>query len=165
MGSSIDEIVGGLKTCGVSVAASLPDTWLGPLLARLTEDSEIRHVPVCREEEGLAICSGVVLGGSDAVLIVQNAGILSSGTGLLTLPSMNRLPLLLLISYRGSSRDPLFYHVPKGLSTEPFLEALKIPYRVADFHDSLEEQVVTAFKWAHESQGPSALLLHKEHLS
>jgi sulfopyruvate decarboxylase subunit alpha len=165
MGSGIEGIVEGLKTCGISVAASLPDTWLGPLLERLTQEGGIRHVPVCREEEGLAICSGVVLGGEHSVLVAQNAGILSSGTGLLTLVQMNRLPLLLLVSYRGSTRDPLFYHVPKGLRTEPFLQALGVPYSVAESGRDLTEQVQTGFHFAQESQGPFVLLLHKEHLS
>ncbi len=164
MKTRVQEIVEGLKACRIKVAASLPDTWLGPLLGELTQDPDIRHIPVCREEEGIAICAGVVLGGEEAVMIAQNAGILSSGTGLLTLVTMNRIPLLLLVSYRGSTRDPLFYHVPKGLATEPFLRALNIPHRVADFDRGLEEQIKTAFRYAQESQGPSVLLLHKEHL-
>ncbi|MFQ5912605.1 MAG: hypothetical protein ACE5JS_05450 [Nitrospinota bacterium] len=155
----------GLKACGINVAVSLPDTWLGPLLEELSQDEYFRHVPICREEEGLAICCGVVLGGENPVLLAQNAGILSSGTGLLTLPQMNRLPILILVSYRGSTRDPIFYHVPKGLRTEPFLRALGIPYAVAESERSLTEQVVTAFSYTQQSQGPFVLLLHKEHLS
>ncbi len=165
MASGIQEIIEGLKACGIRLTVSLPDTWLGPLLEELSRDGEIRHVPVCREEEGVALCSGFVLGGERPVLLAQNAGILSSGTGLLTLVQMNRLPLLLLVSYRGSTRDPLFYHVPKGLRTEPFLRALDIPYAVAESGRSLAEQVETGFHFAQESQGAFVLLLHKEHLS
>ena len=164
MGSPIREIIDGLTECNIRVAASLPDTWLGPLLGELTQNPDIRHVPVCREEEGVAICSGVVLGGEHAVLIAQNAGILSSGTGLLTLVTMNRIPLLLLVSYRGSTRDPTFYHVLKGLATEPFLRALNIPHRVAEHGKNLAGQIKAAFQYAQVSQGPFVLLLHKEHL-
>ena len=163
-GSKVQEIVAGFKACDIRIAASVPDTWLGPLLVELSRDRYFRHVPVCREEEGLAICCGVILGGENAVLLAQNGGILSSGTGLLTLPHMNRLPLLMLISYRGSAQDPVFYHVPKGLRTEPFFQALGIPYAVAETRKSLTEQVKTGFSYTQQSQGPFALLLHKEHL-
>ena len=50
-----------LTRCGITLAASLPDDWVAPLIERIAADNHIRHVRVAREAEAVAICSGVDL--------------------------------------------------------------------------------------------------------
>jgi sulfopyruvate decarboxylase TPP-binding subunit len=37
-----------------------------------------------------------------------------------------QFPLLMLVSYRGTPEDPVFYHIPKGRATEPVLKGLGV---------------------------------------
>ena len=45
-----------LKNSGVTLAASLPDDWVAPLINRIAADNTMRHVRVAREAEAIAIC-------------------------------------------------------------------------------------------------------------
>ncbi|MFQ5856594.1 MAG: sulfopyruvate decarboxylase [Anaerolineae bacterium] len=144
--------------------AYVPDSWLGPLLRMTDADPDIAVVAATREEEALAICCGALFADMKSVLVIQNSGLLSSGSGVVTLLTMYRLPLLMLISYRGSHRDPNFFHIPKGQATEPVLTGLGIPYAVASPHEDLGRQVERAFAYAEQSSVPFALLLNREDL-
>jgi hypothetical protein len=73
-----------------------------------------RLVRATHEEEALAIACGARLGGARTAMFVQNAGLLSMGAGMVTLAQRYQFPLLMLVSYRGTAEDPVFYHVPKG---------------------------------------------------
>ena len=89
-------ILAGLKGAGIRVVASVPDTWLGPLIADLEADSHFAALRVAREDEGIAVCTGAVLGGAPAAMLLQNGGLLACGTVLTMLPVTHALPLLLL---------------------------------------------------------------------
>jgi sulfopyruvate decarboxylase subunit alpha len=56
-----------IKKCGVTLAASLPDDWVAPLINRIAADKSIRHVSVAREAEAIAICSGAFFSGVRSV--------------------------------------------------------------------------------------------------
>ncbi|MBI2371963.1 MAG: sulfopyruvate decarboxylase subunit alpha [Deltaproteobacteria bacterium] len=152
-------LVRGLKAARIEVVASVPDQWIGLILEEVAKEGSFRSVPVAREEEGIGVCFGAVLGGKGAAMLMQNAGLLSSGTGLVTLHLLHQVPLLLLVSYRGTPGDPLFYHIPKGVRTEPALRALGIPYFLTDAGKDLTAQVCRTWTYARESAGPAALLL------
>ncbi len=157
------EIIQGLKEWGVKIVAYVPDRWIGRLCMDAEADPELTAVNTCREEEGVALCVGALATGTKAVMVMQNAGFLSSGTGI-NFAKMYRVPLLMLISYRGNTDETLHYHVLKGNSTEPVLDGLQIQYRIPDNTRSLTEQVVDAGHYAEAANHPFALLLKKEHL-
>ena len=134
---SADRITTALVAAGVEVAASLPDTWIAPLIARVEAEPKIRHVRVAREDDGVGICAGVSLGGKRAVLICQNAGVLLSANALAGFAHHHQLPFLVLAVYRGSHEDRFYYQMYKGLVTEPILRGLAIPFHVVERGDQL----------------------------
>lgn len=73
---TIHTLVEALIREGVEFSAFLPDSWLSPLLEVIDAADAIRHIPVTREDEGVALVGGMTLGGRKAVLICQNAGLL-----------------------------------------------------------------------------------------
>ena len=158
------QIARGLAAAHVRVAASVPDTWIGSLVEELAKIPGLKTIAACREEEALAIACGVNLAGRRGVALVQNAGLLNCGGLLASLVELYRIPLFLLVSYRGDPRDPIFYHVPKGRHTEPVLRALGIPYALADRRGSLEEQVRRGVEYTVEALGTFALLFSGEDL-
>src|ERR1039457_5174027 len=66
-----------LTRVGVTLAATLPDDWVGPLIGRLDADPSIIHVPVAREAEAVTICSGAFFGGVRSVAVIGNTGLLT----------------------------------------------------------------------------------------
>ena len=161
--ASADRIVKALVSAGVEIAASLPDSWLAPLIARIETESAIRHVRVGREDDGVGICAGASLGGKRAVLICQNAGLLLSANALAGYAHHHQLPFVVLAVYRGSFEDRFYYQMYKGLVTEPVLAALAIPFHVIE---RIEDAAVVgdAVREASLARRPVVVLLRREAL-
>jgi sulfopyruvate decarboxylase subunit alpha len=151
-----------LKRLGFGVAVAVPDGWLGEILVRVEQETTMRLVRATHEEEALAIACGTRLGGVRTALFVQNAGLLSMGAGMVTLAQRYQFPLLMLVSYRGTAEDPVFYHVPKGRVTEPVLRGLGLPHARVDRNRPIAPQVEMAATYTEEASSPFALLLSRE---
>jgi len=156
------ELLDTLKRLGFGAAVAVPDGWLGGILERIEQEPAMRLIRATHEEEALAIACGLRLGGVRTVLIVQNAGLLSSGAGMVCLAQRYQFPLLILVSYRGTPDDPVFYHVPKGRVTEPVLRGLGLAYACAERSRPIGSQVEAAATYAEEASSPFALLLSRE---
>ena len=156
------EILHTLKRLGFGAAIAVPDSWLGEVLVRVEQDTDIKLIRATHEEEALAIACGSRLGGVRTAMFVQNAGLLSMGAGMVSLAQRYQFPLLMLVSYRGTVDDPVFYHVPKGRVTEPVLKGIGLSYAAADRHRPIGQQVEAAATYAEEASCPFALLLSRE---
>ena len=162
--SGAQRIVGGLEAAGVTLAASVPDTWIGRLMATVRESRTIRAVDAAREEEAVAIACGVGLAGGRGAVLIQNAGLFNCGGVLAGLVDLYRIPCFFIVSYRGDRRDPVYYHEPKGRVTEPTLTAWRLPYAIADRAGDLAAQVGRGVEAAEKSRGPFVLLISGEDL-
>ena len=117
---------------GVSLVASLPDSWLTPLLDSLDRAESVRHVRVTREDEGVALVAGANLGRTRAVLICQNAGLLLSVNALAGYGAQHGLPVPVVAAFRGASDDGFYYQAYKGRATVGVLDAIGVPSFVVD---------------------------------
>lgn len=151
-----------LKRLGFGVAVAVPDGWLGEILVRIEQEPTMRLLRATHEEEALAIACGARLGGMRTAMFVQNAGVLSMGAGMVSLAHRYQFPLLMLISYRGTVEDPVFYHAPKGRVTEPVLKGFGLAYARTDRNRPIGPQVEQAATYAEEASCPFALLLSRE---
>lgn len=156
------EVLATLTRLGFGLAAAVPDSWLGEILVRIEQEPSMRLIRATHEEEALAIACGARLGGVRTALLVQNAGLLSMGAGMVCLAQRYQFPLLILVSYRGTAEDPVFYHVPKGRATEPVLNGLHVAFARADRARPIGPQVEAAATYAEEASSPFALLMSRE---
>ena len=117
-------ILDGLKEAGVNLVATLPDINMHMLLERVAADKDVIHVPLCREEEGIGICTGGYLVGKKCALIMQNGGLFNSVNGIVSTLLQYNVPLLLLIYFAGDVGDRSFS--TNGAMTEPVLNALGV---------------------------------------
>jgi sulfopyruvate decarboxylase subunit alpha len=156
------EVLETLQRLSFGAAVAVPDSWLGEVLVRIERQTTIRLVRATHEEEALAIACGARLGGVRTVMFVQNAGMLSMGAGMVTLAQRYQFPLLILVSYRGTPEDPVFYHVGKARATEPVLRGLGVAYQRCDGSRPIGPQVEAAATYAEEASSPFALLLSRE---
>jgi sulfopyruvate decarboxylase subunit alpha len=97
-----------------------------------------------------------------SAMLMQNHGFLASINGIVSFAQLYRIPLLMLISYRGhfGERDP--WQTQGGGATEPLLRALGIPYSFLDDPAKVEKRIAEAQTWAYASLHPAALLLTRE---
>jgi sulfopyruvate decarboxylase subunit alpha len=156
------ELLDVLKRLGFGAAVAVPDSWLGEILVRIEQEPAMRLIRATHEEEALAIACGIRLGGVRTALFVQNAGLLSMGAGMVCLAQRYQFPLLLLVSYRGTPEDAVFYHTPKGRATEPVLRGLGLAHVRTDRHRAIGPQVEAAATYAEEASSPFALLMSRE---
>jgi len=118
----------GMKRAKIDLVASVPCINLRDLLLLVEEDLAIIHVPVTREEEGVGICAGGWIGGRRPALIMQNSGLGNSINALASLNMLFGIPLLMIISHRGTEGESISAQVPMGRLTPALLEAMDIPF-------------------------------------
>ncbi|MGE5302934.1 MAG: thiamine pyrophosphate-binding protein [Alphaproteobacteria bacterium] len=155
-------IVAGLKKAGIDFVATLPDEKMLELIRAVERDAGLKHVPLCREEEGIGICAGAYLAGKKTALIMQNAGFLNSCNALTTTSLQFQIPTLLLIYYAGDLGDRGFTTL--GSVTEPVLHALGIRSTVLGNIEECDEILRGAYVLADDSKRPAAVLLTKRAL-
>src|SRR5216117_2918486 len=121
-----------LKACDIRLMSALPETWLVHLIRMAEDDPDMILVRLAKEEEGVGISAGAHLAGVKSAMLMQNHGFLASINGIVSLAHLYRIPLLMLISYRGEfgERDP--WQTEGGGTTEALLQALRIPYQRLD---------------------------------
>jgi sulfopyruvate decarboxylase subunit alpha len=151
-----------LKASGVRLMSALPETWLVHLMRMADDDPEMKLVRLAKEEEGVGISAGAHLAGVKTAMLMQNHGFLQSINGIVSLARLYRIPLLMLISYRGEfgERDP--WQTEGGGVTEPLLQALNIPYERLDDPSHVAQRIKKAQVLAEASLKPVALLLCRD---
>jgi sulfopyruvate decarboxylase subunit alpha len=156
-------IVAGLKKAGIDFVATLPDEKMLGLIRAIEKDTDLKHVPLCREEEGIGICAGAYLAGRKTAIVMQNAGFLNSCNALTTTSLQFQIPLLMLIYYAGDIGDRGFTTL--GSVTEPVLQALGFRTYVLRRREDIDEILTGAQMLAEDSKKPVAVLLTKSVLA
>jgi sulfopyruvate decarboxylase subunit alpha len=151
-----------LKRGGVRLISALPETWLVHLIRLADDDPEVTLVRLAKEEEGVGISMGAHLAGVKSAMLMQNHGFLASVNGIVSGAQLFRIPLVMLISDRGSfgEKDP--WQTEGGAVTEPVLAALRIPVMRLDDPIRVAERVHQAQTLAYSSNRPVALLLTRD---
>ena len=95
-------------------------------------------------------------------MLMQNHGFLASINGIVSLAQQYKIPLLILISYRGSfgEKDP--WQTQGGNVTEPALRALGIPYFFLDNPETVNKRIRQAQILAESRLQPVAVLLMRD---
>jgi sulfopyruvate decarboxylase subunit alpha len=155
-------IYNGLKRSGVKIVSALPETWLVHLINMADADPDTTLVRLTREEEAIGISAGAHLAGVRSALLMQNHGFLAAINPIVSLAFLYKIPLLMLISYRGhmGERDP--WQTQGGRFTEPVLKALDIPYVQLTNPEDAERRISDAQTLAESSLTPVALLLSRQ---
>lgn len=151
-----------LKANGVRLMSALPETWLVHLIRLADDDPDVTLVRLAKEEEGVGISMGAHLAGVKSAMLMQNHGFLAAINGIVSGAQLYRIPLLMLISDRGSfgERDP--WQTEGGAVTESVLSALRIPMMRLSDPTRVAHQIREAQTLACSSNRPVALLLTRD---
>ncbi len=110
----------------------------------------------------IGISAGAHLAGVNSALLMQNHGFLAAINPIVSLALLYKIPLVMLISYRGhmGEKDP--WQTQGGLATEPILRALNIPTWHLTSSGDIYRRLKDAQTLAHASLHPVAVLLSRE---
>lgn len=96
-----------LKSAGLDFFVSVPCKLLGELIDRLAADESIVYTPVSREEEGMGLACGAHLAGRRPAVVMQNSGFGNSVNAVLSLLNYYKVPVVFVVSHRGSPGEPI----------------------------------------------------------
>jgi sulfopyruvate decarboxylase subunit alpha len=137
-------VIEGLKSAHVRFVVGLPDSMLSGVYVAAERDPEIKYVAVTNEAEGASIAAGAWITGGRSVLVMENSGLRASCEALARLGLVNGVPVTMLMGYRGDLGEPFHWGVNHGMTMEPLLGALRIPYWIVD----REEQIIPTIRQA-----------------
>ncbi len=160
--TSSKAIFDALKQCDIRLLSALPETWLVHLIRMADEDPQTILVRLAKEEEAVGISAGAHFAGVKSAMLMQNHGFLASINGIVSFSQLYKIPLLMLISYRGSfgERDP--WQTQGGNVTEALLRGMCIPYAFLDRIENVPTRIRQAQTLAESSLQPVALLLTRD---
>jgi sulfopyruvate decarboxylase subunit alpha len=136
-----DTVLRTLVDCRFRLATGVPCSLLRGLFAGLdAPDSAdrlpgLRYLPAPREDSALGVASGAALAGERAVVLMQNSGL---GYCLNVLTSFNLIydvPVLLIVSWRGSDGTDAVEHQVIGRQLLPLLDTFDLPQVLLDHED------------------------------
>ena len=151
------EIISNLKKGGADFFLSVPCKLLANMITILEDDKDVYYSAIPREEEGMGICAGAYLGNKLPCIMMQNTGIGNSVNSIVSLLQLYQMPVIFLISYRGTSGEPVGAQAGMASITEEILDTLRIPM----LHCSTErdlEKISTFTNHAKVVEGPVAIL-------
>lgn len=132
------QIVDIIQSSGIDIIMSLPCNMLSGILIEIGR-RPIVHIPVCREEEGVGIAAGAALAGKKPLLLMQNSGLGNSINALLSLTTLYKLPLFIMMSHRGGQGELISAQIPMGDASPTLLNVLNINFVKITHSSELEK--------------------------
>jgi phosphonopyruvate decarboxylase len=153
------EFLNFLREKGFSFATGVPCSYFLRMINEFENQESISYIPAAREDEAVGIASGVAFGGERAFVIMQNSGYATIGDALTSLAQLYKLPMMLIVSWRGLEPDRDFpEHSLMGDVTEETLAGYLLPYWELKDED-WQQTIELALTKMDETSRPVALLV------
>ena len=147
-----------VRNHGVDFFVSVPCSLLGEVIEILETDEEVTYTPVTREEEGIGILAGAYLAGRTPAIVMQNSGYGNIVNAVCSLTNYYNIPIVMLVSHRGSAGERIDAQVPMGDAVQGVMEASGVKCISVEGPsdlDSVDEGIV----WALANEKSIAFLL------
>ncbi|MCR4397979.1 MAG: thiamine pyrophosphate-binding protein, partial [Firmicutes bacterium] len=125
---AVQAVVRGLKAANVEVITTVPESRFKELYPVLHDDPGFRYIMATNEGEAISIAAGARLGGKKSVVIMENCGIREGAEELARLGLTHSIPVVMIMPYVGDIGERNWWGINHGLTMEPMLHALRIPY-------------------------------------
>ena len=148
-----------LKANKVELVAYVPDKVLAPLIKRVHADDFFTVLAPAREEEAVGIVAGAYMAGKRGIVLMQTSGFATLANVLASLAMPFQIPLLMMISERGTLGDFQLGQALVCRTMRPVLESLGIEHYALTRLDDVEFMVDAMIKQAFMTQAPTAMIL------
>jgi sulfopyruvate decarboxylase subunit alpha len=100
------DIIAALKAARVEFVAAVPDivTSAG-LLWPISCDPDLRLIRLCKEDEGVSICTGLAFTDRRAVLLMQQTGLMDSLNSIRAIAVEYQQPVCMIVGLQGKEPD------------------------------------------------------------
>lgn len=99
-------LIAALRAAEVEFVAAVPDIWTSAgFLWPLSTESAIRLIRICKEDEGVSICSGLAYTNRRAVLSMQSTGLLDSINAIRAIAVSYAQPICMLVGLLGRNEQ------------------------------------------------------------
>lgn len=159
-----EEIIRAIKRAGIKFIVALPDRVTSQyLLKTMLRDPDFQIVQVCKEDEGVSICSGLFAAGQRSLLLMQYTGLLDSVNALRGVAVEGENPVCMMVGLLGKEPGVAPTRSKKyGVRVvEPVLDALGIEHQLVE-EPAEVAKIVPAIDKAYASTRPVAMLIGKE---
>lgn len=147
-----------LQQGGVNFFTGVACSILAPLIRALEQHAQLDYLPATREDLAVGFASGAYLAGRTPAVLMQNSGLGHSLNALTSLNLIYKIPLLLIVGYRGAEPGDAPEHWVMGRSCTKLLEAIGVPYWTPE-KETLISDTEVAIKRMHEGKIPVALFI------
>jgi sulfopyruvate decarboxylase alpha subunit len=152
-------VIKALKANEVRLVSYIPDNVLAPLIAAVHEDSWFKVICPAREEEAAGIVAGAYMAGLRGITLMQTSGFATLPNVLASLVVPYRIPLLMLISERGTLGDHQLGQAIVCRTMRPVLQTLGIEHFAVERLEDLEFVAGSMIRQAYATQAPAAIIL------
>jgi sulfopyruvate decarboxylase TPP-binding subunit len=158
------DLIKAIKRAGIRFIVALPDrTTSEHLLKPMMQDPELRVVQICKEDEGVSICSGLYAAGQRALLLMQYTGLLDSVNALRGVAVEGQNPVCMMVGLL--NKEP---GVPPTQSKRygvrivaPVLDAMEIEHHWIETSQDVNT-IVPAIDRAYARLLPVVMLIGRE---
>lgn len=148
-----------LKANDVRLVTYVPDNVLRPLIQGIQADPFFTCFSTAREEEAVGILSGAWMAGMRGILLMQTSGFATLANVLASLPCAFQIPVLMMISERGTLGEFNIGQAMVCRTMRPVLDSLGMEHHTVARLDECEFVVDRTIKQAVMTQAPAALIL------
>ncbi|MCC7487112.1 MAG: hypothetical protein IT529_19240 [Burkholderiales bacterium] len=150
-----------LAEAGVDFVCVFPSSGMSATQKEIDGDPRFTCIYPSNEGEGAAICAGAWLAGKRPALLMENSGMLLSAYQLMRLNAAYDVPLLMVLDHRGGPGEGNWWAMPLGWSMTPVLDALRVPWLMADTAADVATFVPRLVRSMLHSKYPVALILRR----
>lgn len=149
-----------LRGEGFNFFTGVPCSLLAGLFATLENQSEVPFIPAVREDSGVGLCAGAYMAGKLPVLMMQNSGLGNSLNAFTSLSLIYKLPVLVIMSWRGFGGKDAPEHVIMGEINEKLLRTAGLEYAILT-EKNIQEVLAAAIGKIKTEELPFTLLVKK----
>ncbi|MFQ5672029.1 MAG: sulfopyruvate decarboxylase subunit alpha [Nitrospinales bacterium] len=157
---SSQKFIDQLRVDGFGFFTGVPCSLLSGLFAVLENQSDAPYIPAVREDAGVGLCAGAYMAGKLPVLLMQNSGIGYCLNAFTSLNLIYKLPVLVIMSWRGYGGKDAPEHIIMGDINENILKTADMAHAVLTA-DNEEDVMRAALETIKDKELPFTLLIKK----
>ncbi|MDD5355419.1 MAG: thiamine pyrophosphate-binding protein [Candidatus Omnitrophica bacterium] len=138
---TVDDFWSALIESNVTFFSGVPCSLLKNILTGLSRFDAIRYVDATREDAALGLASGVSLCGIKSGILIQNSGLGNIINGVSSLNLIYKIPVLIIVTWRGSYKNDAPEHIIIGKVSSKLLRLFKIPVYILETKRQIKEAV------------------------
>lgn len=149
-----------LKKDGYGFFTGVPCSLLSGLFSILEQQNAVTYIPSVREDAAVGLCAGAYMAGKLPVLMMQNSGLGYSLNAFTSLNLIYKIPVLVIMSWRGCEGKDAPEHIIMGEINEKLLETSGMDHSVLS-QNNLDEAMADANENIRKKNMPYTLLIKK----